>query len=150
MQMFDSFLNLRIVLRINIHGIELVDRVLWSRLRGMVSWNGFVERTSWNGLRGTGFVERASWNGLRGTGFVERASWNWLRGMVSWNGFVFFFSTIFCDLRDDTGYFRVSPSCHWIPQPPTIRIVQPATSGGVCGVYRSLNPNPEFVFPCRW
>jgi len=32
----------------------------------------------------------------------------------------------------------------------TIRIVQPATSGGVCGVDRNLNHNPEFVFPDRW
>jgi len=30
---------------------------------------------------------------------------------------------------------------------PTSRIVQPATSGGVCGVHRSLNHHPEFVFP---
>jgi hypothetical protein len=113
MQMFDSFLNLRIVLRINIHGIELVDRVLWSRLRGMVSWNGFVERTSWNGLRGTGFVERASWNGLRGTAFVERASWNGLRGIgfVEWfRGMVLCFSSrryfATCETIPDISEFR--------------------------------------------
>ncbi len=32
----------------------------------------------------------------------------------------------------------------------TKRIVQPATSGGVCDVYRSLIIHPELVFPYRW
>jgi len=47
---------------------------------------------------------------------------------------------------------RLAESCtvSWSQQNnrwPTIRIVQPATSCGVCDVCCSLNPHPEFVFP---
>ena len=38
----------------------------------------------------------------------------------------------------------------WHRYGTTSRFVQPATSGGVCGVRCNLNPNPKFVFPRGW
>ncbi len=46
---------------------------------------------------------------------------------------------------------RVFPqSASMIYSGTTSRIVQPATSGGVCGDHRNLNPHPESIFPRGW